>query len=212
VIGVIQRFKTTDPRTEDNETWNAIDSHLRKGFAHLFTAGYDFGIGYLLKQKYIGIGGAAAFALIPSFAKEYHDKVFKSPTPPKEEKDAVKPEEVKKEEPVKQDEGKNKEKTLLETVEEVAQEVEQIVSPPRTTHKEYLDPSCLIYCLADRFTYVIMPPVVKEKSREVPEEEISSIGQRLWGTMRRLTGYGGAPAKEQTVEGPEQKTLEDHPE
>jgi len=182
-IGVIQRFKTQEK--DWIEQRDLIETHLRKGVAHLVTGVYDFAVGYVLKQKHVGLLGAAVFAIAPTIVKVYHEKMYKKP-------------EVKKEE-------KPEPQATAEVVVDEVKKALDIV-PPKITKVDYLDPSCLIYRIADRFTFEIMPEVEVEK----PEEPKSLVG-RFTGTLRRLTGFD-APAKAPTVESPVQSTSEGHPE
>ncbi len=87
-VGCAQRFRTLEPSPNTLEAWNAIALTIHKGFAHLLTAGYDFGIGYLLTRKYFDLASVAAFAVLPALACQWHQYVFKKTEAPDVESQA----------------------------------------------------------------------------------------------------------------------------
>ncbi len=77
LIGGVQRFKTKD--AEDSAAWGQVAFNIHKGCAHLIIAGYDFGIGFSARNKYLIVGSMALFAAQPLILKQFHQKFFKKP-------------------------------------------------------------------------------------------------------------------------------------
>jgi hypothetical protein len=171
--------------------------NIHKGFAHLLVAGYDFGIGFLLKQKYIGFAGMIAFASVPAWALFYHQIVF-----------LKKPEDVKPIPPVAVQPNDQSEviKKLVEFVkphlqanivlEQIQGQLVSILYPPSApalgTEPEkvvkvvptYLDSACLIYIIAKKITLELMPNIESEKR---------NVFTGMFHTFKRVLGVGAAP-------------------
>ena len=79
-IGLKEGFRTTQKPHENVEKWKEIEHDVKLGFVNILTAGYDFGVGYILKFNNVGVVAAIAFAALPSIAANYHASVFKNPS------------------------------------------------------------------------------------------------------------------------------------
>lgn len=180
-VGVTERFRTTEKPTEAPAKWNEIALNIHKGFAHLLTAGYDFGIGYLLKREYINVISAIAFSAFPVAALMWHQSVY------------AKPGEV-----LINPEAQNQ---LLEKLVEITKDhmegsaLEQInnkilnaikppplpANPQEQVVPTYLTPRCYIYAIAKKITLELMPPT---------EPITHPLAIRFVNTLRRVSGVG----------------------
>ena len=196
-IGLKEGFRTTQKPHENVEKWKEIEHDVKLGFVNILTAGYDFGVGYILKFNNVGVVAAIAFAALPSIAANYHASVFKKPVIDKEPPQPL----VDLFKDVKVDE------TAIQKLPEAEAQLEQPKEPVKKDDSHlkslpYLDPACLIYTVAKKLTLECMPSFEPAK----PDEPIPNFVMRGYGTLRRIL------ARQTVVSQPEQKTSGDHPE
>ncbi len=178
-VGFTQRFKTTEPASNTSKEWQEIALNIHKGFTHLLVAGYDFGIGFLLKQKYFDLGGVIAFATLPVVAYLWHQRMFKKPG------DGFVP-------PASTDQSALVQKLIdvaaipPNMADTVRSQFATLLTPTTAPASEkvlpkYLENTCYIYIIAKRFTLEMMPSVKKETE---------GLTTRVLKTCRRVSGIG----------------------
>lgn len=178
-VGFTQRFKTTDKADNGSKEWQGIALNIHKGFAHLLVAGYDFGIGFALKQNYTDLGGVIAFAFLPVVAYLWHQRVFKKPGEGYVSPAGTDPSTLV-------DSLLRAAKIQGEETEKVRSQFTTLLTPTPTTPSDkvlpkYLENTCYIYVIAKRITLEMMPSV---------KVETESLPKRAWKTCRRVSGYG----------------------
>jgi hypothetical protein len=143
-LGCIQRFKT--PGKEESE-WKPIAHHIHKGFCHIIAAGYDVGIGLLLKKKYFCLASVLLAAQAPSLIALWHQKIFRKPG----EQSVVSfqmPEQVQK---------------LAENL-PVSLRSWLFESPTeQVAEQTCLSKACLVYAMAKKFTLGLTPASSEEQ-------------------------------------------------
>lgn len=185
-IGLKEGYRTKEKTAENQGKWKEIEHDIEIGFVNILTAGYDFGVGYILNFNNVGVVAALAFAALPSIAAKHHASVFKKP--------------VIDHTPDVSDLFKEVNGDNILTSSEPKAEPEK---PKEIVKKEntFLDPACYIYSLARKLTLECIPPDEKPRG----DEPVTNIVSRGLGTLRRLLS-------KQTVDAPPvQKTSEDHP-
>jgi hypothetical protein len=78
-IGFTHRFETMKTNDTDSKEWASIAEEIHKGVTHLLIAGYDYGIGYLIKQRYFDLITVVGFSTLPVVALMHHQMIFKKP-------------------------------------------------------------------------------------------------------------------------------------
>jgi len=167
--GFIQRFKAT--KNKEEEKWNSIAFTIHKGFVHLLTAGYEFGIGFLLSRKYLGLIGGVAFSIAPSLVIRCHQKIFKKFEEMQDSQAANRNQE-------QQDKkvSRNEQTTTFPSPN---------VNPPLqssdSSRKPCLDRTCVIYIIARSITSECMPG---------NSDSTESILKRILKAWKRIIGRG----------------------
>jgi hypothetical protein len=138
-LGCIQRFRTSGA---EEETWKPIAHHIHKGFCHIIAAGYDVGIGLLLRKKYFCLAGVLLAAQAPSLVALWHQKIFRKPGDKHVVNLQLPPELLTK---------------LLEILPEKISHWLFASLSDEQPERTYLSKTCLVYTIAKKFTLGMTP-------------------------------------------------------